>query len=155
MSLPIVSKQGFHLFSPSTGLFLGVQQKRLVLSRNQTTWKIINNILCEDQNLKCLNYNLNLEDKSGINIEITLHENEFYFVECMQTKETIAFDNTTGLHWSKDVAIPFKIIQPEPQQATFQPKQQDLASLMLELQNTKAALQVCQTKNKKKGCCIS
>lgn len=155
MSLTIESKQRFHLFSPSTGLFLGVQQKRLVLSPNQTKWKMINNTLCEDQPIiKCLNYNLTLEDKSDINIEIILHDKEIYFVECMQTKETLAH-GTIGLHWSKDVAIPFKFIKVEPQQATFQPKQQDLSSLMLELQNTKAALQICQTKNKKKGCCIS
>ena len=40
MSLPIGSKQNFQLFSPTTGLYLGIQQKRLVLSQIQTKWKI-------------------------------------------------------------------------------------------------------------------
>ena len=155
MSLPIDSKQRFQLFSSSTGLFLGVQQNRLVLSPHTTIWKIINNTLCEDKTNKCLHYNLHLEDKSHVNVEISLQADQLgNFVKCIQTNETLAF-GTTGLYWSQDVAVPFNVIQTETKQATFQPKEQDLASLMLELQNTKAELQVCQTKNKKKGCCIS
>ncbi len=158
MSLPIQSKQPFVVFSPSTGLYLGVQDTRLVLSQKQTkqtTWNMINRTLCEYPTTACLNYNLYLEDKADITVNITQHDTDSYLIECLQTKETLAFDSTTGLYWSKDFAIPFNFLPINTKQATFQPKQDDIASLMLELQNTKTALQVCQNKNKKKGCCIS
>jgi hypothetical protein len=157
MSLTLVDKQTFHL-SASIG-FLGIQQTRLALTQIATNWKITNRKLCDADSKKCLLYNLNLEDSSSkpdLEIQITQgHQQNYYFVEAVNSNETLAFDTNVGLYWSTHEAVPFQIKLIQPPSHPFQPKSQDLASLMLELQNTKAALQVCQTNNKKKGCCIA